>query len=562
MMRSLWAGVSGLQAHQVAMDVEGNNIANVNTVGFKYSRANFADMLSQTSKIASAPEGGLGGTNAVQVGLGSSVASVSKIFSQGSLEKTDRATDIALQGDGFFVVSADNGKSYKYTRAGDFKFDANGMFVDGNGYMLQGWLLDRESGKVDTSSTIKNIQIDSSLTMPANPTSTVKLKANLNSGPTNEKTSPIYGVTAAGQFSTNKGNEISEDLRILYNSDGESLAIQENQGFKISVNGGAPQELVYGRDFRTTNDLRQVLANTTGASVSISDDGKFEISNTGSAPIAIDITAGENNNEKLTEMLTTINSKALQPGFSAFSGSLNAATHGTSIDVLDSLGTKHTISFDFRRTDVDKWEVVVETPKPGSIEGTAPNENILFGGQVSFNEDGSLAGVSPSTLKFSANNGSEPNQIINLDLGSIGGFEGITSMERDTATAGISQNGYGAGDLTGVLVDPSGVVTGTFSNGKSIGLAQLSVARFTNNEGLMNEGGNIFVQSANSGAALIGEAGVGGRGAIQSSYLEMSNVDLSRSLTNLIVVQRGFQANSKTITTSDQMLNTLLQLKN
>jgi flagellar hook protein FlgE len=206
--------------------------------------------------------------------------------------------------------------------------------------------------------------------------------------------------------------------------------------------------------------------------------------------------------------------------------------------------------------------MTISTPKPASIEGTAPNENTLFGGQVSFNPDGSLAGVSPSTLKFTGNNGSEAGQIINLDLGSQNGFEGLTSMDRETATAGISQDGYGAGDLTGVLVDPSGVVTGTFSNGKSIGLAQLSIARFTNNEGLMNEGGNIFVQSANSGAALIGEAGIGGRGSIQSSYLEMSNVDLSRSLTNLIVVQRGFQANSKTITTSDQMLNTLLQLKN
>ena len=147
-------------------------------------------------------------------------------------------------------------------------------------------------------------------------------------------------------------------------------------------------------------------------------------------------------------------------------------------------------------------------------------------------------------------------------MGEINGFGGLTSFDAETKTGGISQDGSGAGDLINVLVDSSGVVTGTFSNGKSIGLAQLAITRFTNNEGLMNEGGNIFVQSANSGAAMIGEAGAGGRGLVQSSYLEMSNVDLSRSLTNLIVIQRGYQANSKTITTSDQMLNTLLQLKN
>ncbi|HIC10555.1 MAG TPA: flagellar hook-basal body complex protein [Campylobacterales bacterium] len=560
MMRSLWAGVSGLQAHQVAMDVEGNNIANVNTVGFKYSRANFADMLSQTSKIASAPEGGLGGTNAVQVGLGSSVASVSKIFSQGSLEKTDKATDIALSGDGFFTVSADGGKSYKFTRAGDFKFDANGMMVDSNGYVVQGWLRDDKTGKIDTSSTIQGIKVDNSLTMPAQPTSSVRLKANLNSGDHNEKTSPIFAVDNNGNFLTNKGNEKPEDFSALYNENGDAFNLVPGNSFSISVNGSTPEELVYGTDFTTTEDLRTLLANRTGLAVSINEFGKFEVNNTGGAPVSIEITDGTNNNEKFTDMLKSLNIKALQPGQSTYTQAVGAATHGTSIDIMDSLGSKHTLSVSFRKSEGNKWDTMISVPKPGSIEGD-PDPNILFG-SVSFNPDGSLASVNPSTIRFTGNNGSEPNQIINLDFGKINDFGGLTSFDAETKTAGISQDGYGAGDLVDVAIDPSGVVTGTFSNGKSVGLAKIAVARFTNNEGLMSEGGNIFIQSANSGAAMIGEAGAGGRGTIQSSYLEMSNVDLSRSLTKLIVVQRGFQSNSKTITTSDQMLNTLLQLKN
>jgi flagellar hook protein FlgE len=542
------------------MDVEGNNIANVNTVGFKYSRANFADMLSQTSKIASAPEGGLGGTNSVQVGLGSSVGSVSKIFSQGSLEKTDSATDLALTGDGFFTVSADGGKSYKYTRAGNFSFDANGKFVDGNGYVTQGWVRNEDTGQIDTTSTIQDIVIDSSLTLPAESTSIVRVKANLNSGNYNDQTSPIFAMTNTGTFATTKGDEKAEDLSSLFSETNEAFGLKAGEGFNISVNGSTPVELKYGTDFTTTSQLRSILANRTGLAVSITADGKFEVKNSGTNAVSIDITSGTQNNELFTNMLTPLNTKALQGGSSAYTQTVSAASYGTSIDVLDSLGSKHTVTMSFRKSENDKWDMTVSVPEPASIEGT-PNANVILGGAITFNDDGSLASVNPSTLKFSGNNGSTPGQIITLNMGEIGGFGGITSYDAETQTSGISQNGSGAGDLINVLVDQSGTVTGTFSNGKSVGLAKLAVTRFTNNGGLMSEGGNLYIQSANSGSAMIGEAGAGGRGDVQSSYLEMSNVDLSRSLTKLIVIQRGFQSNSKTITTSDQMLNTLLQLK-
>lgn len=179
-MRSLWAGVTGLQAHQIAMDVEGNNIANVNTAGFKYSRANFSDLLSQTSKIATAPQGELGGKNPMQIGLGTQVSSVTKIFKQGSIQTTDKNTDLAIQGDGFFVVSPDGGKTYKFARNGDFVFDADGNFVDSNGYIVQGWARDDETGEIDATAPIGNVTVAPGLTTPANDTSYITLKANLN----------------------------------------------------------------------------------------------------------------------------------------------------------------------------------------------------------------------------------------------------------------------------------------------------------------------------------------------------------------------------------------------
>ncbi|WP_294890555.1 flagellar hook-basal body complex protein, partial [Sulfurimonas sp. RIFCSPLOWO2_12_36_12] len=196
MLKSLFAGVSGLQSHQVAMDVESNNIANVNTVGFKYSRANFSDLLAQTRAIATAPQGELGGKNPVQVGLGATVSSMTRIFSQGSVQNSDKNTDVAIQGDGFFIISPDGGNTYKYTRAGDFKFDAGGNFVDNNGFIVQGWLRDSATGYVDATAPITNINIPPGLTTPASATQNVTIKANLNSGPLIETFSPEYEVPA------------------------------------------------------------------------------------------------------------------------------------------------------------------------------------------------------------------------------------------------------------------------------------------------------------------------------------------------------------------------------
>jgi len=730
MLKSLFSGVSGLQSHQVAMDIESNNIANVNTVGFKYSRANFSDLLAQTKAIATAPQGELGGKNPVQVGLGSTVSSQTRIFSQGSVQNSDKNTDMAIQGDGFFIISPDGGNTYKYTRAGDFKFDAGGNFVDNNGFIAQGWLRDETTGKVDSTAPITNINIAPGLTTPASATKEVALKANLNSGPLVESFSHAYTVASStptnpptnANLSTkttakdDNGLDVaSGDVGVMFNETGEAFSLQNSQGVwasfresqitapntvaagngatldisftlddgsvfpitatsptttpaqtstqnaqtfaskinqntattgvtatvtvdnngdatlvltndnssasashnvRLTVNNGddsglatdtettayryeydsaANGDTVAGSDkkFKTMADLRYALetearnydANNDGQydnsiSVEIDPQGKFLIQNKNEATATNDeyavnlkITAlttdsggaAVTENTRFTRALEALNT-VLPAGSTgkAFSQSFNAATHSSSIDIFDSLGSKHTLRMEFRKTALDKatgstWDMKISVPSPATIDTIAPENEKL--GSIRFNNDGSLATYNPPSVSFSGNNGSAPDQQVALSFGTANAFDGMTSFDSKSATSGISQDGFTGGDLVGIRIDQSGTLIGSFSNGRSFGLAQVAMAKFTNNEGLSTEGGNVFVQTANSGDPIIGTAATSGRGFIQSSALEASNVDLSRALTQLIIIQRGYQANGKTITTSDQMLQTLIGLK-
>ena len=257
-MRSLWSGVSGLQAHQVAMDVEGNNISNVNTTGFKYSRADFGTMFSQTVKIATAPTDGRGGSNPLQIGLGVSVSSTTRIHSQGSVQTTDKNTDVAINGDGFFMVSDDGGLTNYLTRSGDFKLDAYGNFVNNAGFVVQGWNINWDTQSIDSSRTPQNIFIDPGMHIPAAKSTEVAIKANLNSGLNiGTAKTPIYGLdsvhgynkkdgtaknendTGITQFYTTSKNsiEVTEkgvDAGSLFNANGTGLNLREGQGIWVS----------------------------------------------------------------------------------------------------------------------------------------------------------------------------------------------------------------------------------------------------------------------------------------------------------------------------------------
>jgi flagellar hook protein FlgE len=594
MLRSLFSGVTGLQSHQIAMDVESNNIANVNTIGYKYSRANFSDLLAQTGQIATAPQGDLGGKNAVQVGLGTSVNSITKIMTQGSIQNTDKNTDVAIQGDGFFIVSSDGGSTYKYTRSGDFKFDAAGNFVDNNGFIVQGWTRNEVTGKVDATAPIANIQIKPGLTTPANASTEIVIKANLDSGLTVEQFAPTYTLdSTAGVSATEK----TEDMGVMFNASGQAFQLTPaaagpigGQGITVSFDGGVTtRDFRYTNDaalagtivdgnyyFNTTEDLRKGLDNfaeltSAGSAVTVDEQGKFIVDNTaGLTPLTITVAgitdAKTVENTRFTQSFATL-AGSVAIGDTKASQAINAATHSASIDIYDSLGSKHTIKTDFRKASVNtttgiaQWSYVINAPIGTDIGGQTPNENILDGGFISFGKNGELADIDTPNFEFSPNNGAASKQQVLLDFGTIGQFDGITSFDNPSATSGISQDGYPGGDLVGIRIDQSGTLIGSFSNGRSFGLAQIGMAKFTNNEGLVSDGGNVYLQSANSGDPIIGSAATAGRGFMQSSALEASNVDLSKSLTNLIIIQRGYQANAKTITTSDTLLETLLGIK-
>jgi len=813
MMRSLWSGVSGLQAHQIAMDVEGNNIANVNTYGYKYNRANFADILSQTPRVATAPQGQLGGQNAMQIGLGTTINSTTRIFSQGTLTSTDKQTDLALQGNGFFVVSPDGGTTRYYTRNGDFVRDKAGNFVNNSGYIVQGWTRDEETGTIDSTGPIKNIVIKEGLTTPARATTEVKIKGNLDSGNTiGQRSTPIYSLdsVAGGRDYNNDGilnaNEVHNendtnndefytnsrkeqsltergvDLGVTFDELGNGLALRDGQGIwvsyanakteKFTVGSGLPQSIgqinpaatlditingtniksqantitsisdvaaainaqynktgvraeisegnkltlinrnnsgtteetknihlkvnggntvtgladkdiitayqyVYtssqttavhpnndkiARQVTTTEDLRaamqedarnhvdyngdgQIRANSDvldaaklataahriapgtggaaitntayqtayntayaaaagtpdqkhaagiaalqalagddtndGVKITVNKLGQFQLENPSNevADHALYMTTtgltkpaqGTNNsaineNVRLTTIMKALDG-ALSPGQALrASGKMMMSSHGSTAEIFDSLGSKHTVSIKWTKTGTTtdggtEWSMVIQVPEPAKINYTGEGPDNVITGTARFNANGSLASFHPATITFSANNGSQSGQNISLNFGLGTDFNGLTSFDKDSSTESISQDGYTGGTLNGIKIDETGTIIGSFSNGQSFGLAKVALATFTNNEGLQSEGGNVFSQTANSGEAVIGAAGTGDKGTIAASKLEASNVDLSRALTDLIVIQRGFQANSKTITTSDEMLNTLLQLK-
>ena len=806
-MRSLWSGVSGLQAHQIAMDVEGNNIANVNTYGFKYNRANFADILSQTPRVATAPQGQLGGQNAMQIGLGTTINSTTRIFSQGTLTSTNKQTDLALQGNGFFVVSPDGGTTRYYTRNGDFVRDKAGNFVNNSGYIVQGWTRDDETGTIDSTGPISNIVIKEGLTTPARATTEVKIKGNLDSGNTiGQRSTPIYALdSVAGgrdynndgllnanevhnendtnndEFYTNSRNEqiLTErgvDLGVTFDELGNGLALRDGQGIWVSyanaktekftigdkvgkiaattlditLNGttiktqpntitsisdvaaainaqynktGVRAEISEGnkltlinrnnsgtteetknihltvnnagigtmtrnidvitayqytytssqttavhtyddkiaRQITTTEDLRAAMqedarnyidyngdgqlkagldaldaakeataahkiapgtggaaiTNTTyqtayntaynaaiaaghtpdqahaagvaaligdlndGVKITVNKLGQFQLENptneiadqalymttTGlTKPAQGTNNAAVNENVRFTNIMKALDG-ALSPGQALrASGKMMMSSHGSTAEIFDSLGSKHTVSIKWAKTGTTtdggtEWNMIIQVPEPAKINYTGEGPDNVVTGSLRFNSNGSLASFHPATITFSANNGSQSGQNVSLNFGLGTDFNGLTSFDKDSSTESISQDGYTGGTLNDLKIDETGTIIGAFTNGQSFGLAQVALASFTNNEGLQSEGGNVFSQTANSGEAVIGAAGTGDKGTIAASKLEASNVDLSRALTDLIVIQRGFQANSKTITTSDEMLNTLLQLK-
>ncbi len=662
MMASLYAGVSGLKNHQVKMNVIGDNIANVNTIGYKAGRVNFQEALVQSFKGAGRPNAVTGGTNPLQLGLGMQVGTIDNLFLQGGLETTGQITDMAIQGSGFFVLG-DNNNNRFYSRAGAFGFDADSNLVDpATGLFVMGKMAD-ETGNIPSLATTGRIQMPFGQQDPARATANLRLANNLD----NSATDSIASLTDAGgsgvvsvsgtaidgiggthsivvtgaqavnatYTGANVGNNGSGGLvgNLGLTMTLGSLGVTDFTNFGFSVDGGTPQ-IVSGLNASSTisdvinaaNQIAGIQVNLVGGQLVVtrtkaganadynftSTAGTYTVGAGGGAVsgnitgvlfgvnttfasaggaastyVATDTFSPDRGYGAATGPITStldlvydqvtgkvVGLSDLGTGgvkIEAGTGGLTATganplvietdptLHSTSINVFDSLGGKHTLSIEFFKSTVqNRWEWRVST---------LGNEGITAGqtGYVSFNADGSLNTFEyfggANSVSISPNNGAEAMNVAFI-AGTPGGFDGLTGFASGSHTANIiGQDGYGLGILQKVAIDQSGNISGIFSNGVTRVLAQLVLADFTNQAGLRKVGRSLYAPSANSGEAVEGVAGQTISGDITSGALESSAVDIAQEFTGMITAQRGFQANARIITTSDNMLDELVNLK-
>ncbi len=414
MLRSMFSAIAGLKAHQMKMDVTGNNIANVNTVGYKSSSTVFQDTLSQVVRAGGAAAENRGGTNPAQVGLGVKLAAIATNWTNGAAQSTGRSTDFMIEGDGFFVVRGTGGEQL-YTRAGSLDFDSQGRLVTPDGGILQGWIADADG--INPNGPIRDLTVPYGQIVNPRATSSAVISGNLNAA-----AAPGTVVQTPTKMFDAQGVE----QQITYTFTKAALPATNTWGMQIQNNGGAPL----------------TLTDANGA---------------------------------------------------PFGGTITFDTNGVM---------------------------------------TAPVGGIAFA-------PGGPSWATP----------------VDVDMGSITQFAGSSEVTPE------DQDGYALGTLQGFELSNDGTIVGTYSNGLIKPMGQIAMAAFNNPSGLEKAGNSSFRVGQNSGEALIGAAGAGGRGVLSSGALEMSNVDLSEEFTSLIVAQRGFQANSRVITASDELLQDLVNLK-
>ena len=462
MMRSMFSAVSGLRAHQLRMDAIGNNIANVNTVGYKASRVTFQEVFNQTLRGAGSPQAGLGGTNPQQIGLGMNVSSMDTFHIRGAVERTDYNTDMMINGDGFFIVSDDaNFLNRSYTRAGSFALDRDGNMVTPDGYRVLGYMAD-DNGVL--GSNLEGIVISKAQTFDAKKTDRVGFEGNLNS-----VTTPWTG-TEEGIF----GGILDPDNNYQIIPGQQNYVARETTFEVYDQLGGIHR-------------IKQVFI-------------KIELPDPPNPP---DATGAYN-------VITFYNDN----------GTLKPFTD-VALDI-----------------DAD--------PAPGDIA-----QHTIF-----FNETGKIEGGDDLELLIGAG---ATNGAGELDFGI--NYSRVTMFANESTASAPNIDGFKQGSLIDFSVASTGEITGFFDNGENRVIGRVALANFKNPAGLEKTGGNLYRVTNNSGQAIVGAPGAGGFGGLNPGALEMSNTDLSREFTNMITTQRGFQANSRIITTSDEMLQEVVNLK-
>lgn len=719
MLRSMYSGITGLRNFQDQLDVVANNIANVNTIGFKGSRTTFQSTLFQTLAAGNAPQDLLGGINPMQIGLGSKIASIDKLMTQGSPMSTGKTTDMMIQGEGFFILS--DGVGQYYTRAGNFTRDYNGFFVDpASGMKLQGWtarLTPDGQRIVDTNDPIGDIQISSGQVMPAKQTSFVKLAHNLNAGVGIQDTTIVIkstlGENIPVRFSferdlnnlnqnvylweakildTNYNFSIEDDLtsqnpqlsptdiingkvelddygkvinwvnydeagnplsdtRIsifdvngnIVGTNGEPVTIGTNNNNTGTLSGSiklvdaTTNELVYYNpediqlSFTSGNSFTITLKDSQGQPITFNytntDDGYtgtvgsfnellsegivddtnspnykltgLSIKGVDDSDI-IDTTNDDTTNDDTTTITINLRSvrDVIQPPvageikFVDMNNPTNFATAEyispkttTSTVVYDSLGNSYNVYLNFTKINENTWFWEAKLDDGTPLYKITTDEQLVndpANGVIAFDSNGNLAATNWSIVNGNivqsggtagfwfdpAEQGAALNPDVNPPSIAAAGpvmvsvnFQELTQFAAPHSIAVTEQDGNAQGTLDSFAINTNGEIIGIFSNGLTAPLGQVALATFNNPEGLLEVGNSMYAMSSNSGLPQIGVSGVGGRGSIIPGALEMSNVDLAEEFTNMIIAQRGFQANSRSITTADQILNELVNIK-
>jgi flagellar hook protein FlgE len=696
MVRSLYSGISGLRNEQIALDVIGNNIANVNTTGFKAGRVTFEESMSQLLRGSSRPPGNAGGTNPMQVGLGMSIGSIDTILTQGNLQSTGQVTDLALEGRAYFVFNGGEGNFY--SRSGAMQMDSTGRLVSPtNGFVLQG-VMAADDGTYPAGSVIGDVRVPYGQKAPAQDTTSVRYRCNLDSD-----SEALGSVVHTNRFLAE--GEITDLLTDMFDANGNDLGIQVDDIITFSGEDGLGNTLTSSyvvTELSTVTDLRDQLNNFLGL-LNPANAGAASFANgvmtlapsadvnhlmlstnrptssawvsnaftwgptvpagvaTNSAAVRVPATAtdaidflydangnglgleagdqininGSVGNQPVAtvpivfapgmtmqDLLDGIQQAFNLPQFDgtpqnrqsvamdsanlgddrtpdgaivvrgrqglAFSldnmsvGATNAdpatpaptrfisnmvttpiqsardvGQHSTSITVYDESGDAHIMTTTFTHSGIPGewlWEI-----------STQGGEMALGGntGRVTFSQDGSPAAWifddGSTNFRFDPMNGSNVVSV-QLDAGHSGSFEGITQFRSPSTTAAWFQDGYPMGKLEEISVDESGEIQGLYSNGVTQSIARIYVAEFNNPAGLFKKGDSMYAQSNNSGEPVMLRPGIGSTTKIKPGALEMSNVELATEFTSMITTQRGYQAAARVITTSDNMLQELVNL--
>jgi flagellar hook protein FlgE len=547
MSSSLIASVSGLQASEQMLNVVGNNLANLNTTGFKAQTPVFADLLYQTLSAGSSISTG-GGTNPLQIGYGTLTSGIETNFTSGALTTTGNPLDLALTGQGLFVANSPSGPLY--TRDGAFSIDAQGFLVDpATGYLIQ------RTGTVGEATATapgfqtvgsNNIQIPVGGGVPAQATANVTLQGNLSA---NAASPAAQTLTSTTPFQSGGGpatsgttlNSLSDNQKPYQT--GDTIDLQGTTAAGVTVNA----TLAAGPTTTLSDLVNAINANFPGSTASLTSSGNLVVQANNTGPSQLQVIISDASTNKGASSWGLHGLQVTTPG-------QNGATVTGSIQIFDAQGTAHNLSLTFQKQAANNWNLTASIP---ASDGTMINSTIQG---ITFNNNGSFQQASGTgTISFTINGLATP-QTIAFSFGSANGFNGLTQFGSASSASATNQNGFAAGTLSSVSIGQDGTINGSFTNGQVFALAQLAVANFTNPAGLIRQGQNYFAAGFNSGLPQIGTAQTGGLGGIQSGSLETSNVDVAASFTQLITAQQSFEGNSRALGVNNQVLQDLANL--